>query len=207
MLNYGLGSIAASIQSIVYGGATGGLFSLLQSAGATMVLPSVGAILTGTVTAGAGIAVLKNDEAGAAMENLSDPFARGRRPGGANGDDDDDSDPPPSYQIIPQEYLLTPPAIQAIIKSWKVPPYNPPGTDAAGWLDTVRELCEVYGVPVSQRVLCAMHIMRADCQGAANAAECFEMTWDQFASWLFQHDGMCHPNIPIPQSLPDMSTS
>ena len=30
---YSAGSIAATIQSIVYGGATGGLFSLLQSAG------------------------------------------------------------------------------------------------------------------------------------------------------------------------------
>ncbi|KAF9643749.1 hypothetical protein BDM02DRAFT_3077775, partial [Thelephora ganbajun] len=50
------GSIAATIQSIVYGGATGGLFSLLQSAGATMVLPSVGTIFAGAASTGAGIA-------------------------------------------------------------------------------------------------------------------------------------------------------
>jgi hypothetical protein len=196
-LSSSLGSFAATIQSIVYGGVTGGLFSLLQSAGATMVLPSVGAILTGTVTTGAGIAVMKNGELVAAGEIPPDPFARGHQPGGA-GDDGDDNDPPPSYQTVPQEYVLTPPAVQAIVKSWDVPPYNPPGTDVSGWLSKVRRLCEVYRVPVLQRALCAMHNMRVDCREAAFAAGCYDMTWDQFTAWLLEHDSMCYLHDPVP---------
>ena len=41
MLMYNIGSLAAIAQSIVYGGATGGIFSLLQAAGATMVFGKV----------------------------------------------------------------------------------------------------------------------------------------------------------------------
>ncbi|KAL0573364.1 hypothetical protein V5O48_008583 [Marasmius crinis-equi] len=50
------GSLAAGIQSLVYGGATTGLFSVCQSIGATAVLASpVGIVLaTGAVAAGAG---------------------------------------------------------------------------------------------------------------------------------------------------------
>ena len=45
-LKYNIGSLAAMVQSVVYGGATGGIFSVLQSAGATMVLvPPFGSIL------------------------------------------------------------------------------------------------------------------------------------------------------------------
>jgi hypothetical protein len=154
-----------------------------------MVLPSVGAILTGTVTAGAGITVIKNGEPVAIGENLA--IARGYRPGGTYGDDDD-SDPPPSYQTTPKEYILTPSAIQAITKSWGVTQYNPPGTDVASWLSNVGRLCEVYTVPVTQRALCAMHNMRGDCREAASAAGCYDMTWDQFSAWLHEHDGMCH---------------
>ena len=131
---------------------------------------------------------MKNGEFVATGEISSDPFARGHRPGG--GGDDDDNDPPPSYQTIPQEYILTPPAVRAIIKSWDVPPYNPPGTDVSGWLSKTHGLCEVYSVPVKQRALCAMHNMRADCREAANAAGCYDMSWELFNAWLLKHDGM-----------------
>ena len=180
------------IQSIVYGSATGGLFSLLQSAGATMVLPSVGTILTGTATTGAGISLMKNGESVVTNEILSDSFSRGHRPGGAGDGDGDDSAPPPYDQAVPRKYLLTPPAFQAIVKSWDVTPYNPPGTEVTGWLSKVHRLCEVYRVPNTQRALCAMHNMRADCRGAANAARCYDMTWGQFTEWLRRQDGMSY---------------
>ncbi|KIM47323.1 hypothetical protein M413DRAFT_440764 [Hebeloma cylindrosporum] len=55
------GSLAASIQSAFYGGATTGLFSLLQSVGATAapaaagtVLSAVGSIVAGTTVLGSG---------------------------------------------------------------------------------------------------------------------------------------------------------
>ncbi|KAF9645331.1 hypothetical protein BDM02DRAFT_3120353 [Thelephora ganbajun] len=183
------GSIAATIQSIVYGGVTGGLFSLLQSAGATMVLPSVGTIFAGAASTGAGIAIMKGESV-STSEILTDSIARGHQPGGDDGSDDDGDGKPPSYhQAVPQEYLLTPQAVQAIVKSWNITAYNPPGMNVAGWLGRVGRLCETYEVPVTQQALCAMHHMRADCREAARAAECYDMTWDQFTTWLLQYDG------------------
>ena len=194
-LIYGLGSIAATIQSIVYGGATGGAFSLLQSAGATMVLPSIGAIFTGTVATGAGIAVMKGETV-ATNDILTNSSTRAHRPDGPGGDDDEDSDPPP-YQVGPEEYLLTPPAVKAIVRSWIIAPYNPPGTNLGGWLSKVHKLCEQYEIPTTQRALCSMHHMRTDCREAAHAAECYDMTWDQFTAWLSKYDGMCYFDIPV----------
>ncbi|KAJ2912403.1 hypothetical protein MD484_g8010, partial [Candolleomyces efflorescens] len=52
------GSFAAVIQSIFYRGATAGLFSMLQSAGATAVMPAVGSIVGATSAIGAGVASL-----------------------------------------------------------------------------------------------------------------------------------------------------
>jgi len=175
-------------QSVVYGGATGGLFSLLQSAGATMVLPPVGAILAGAATIGAGIAVIRNESA-TTGKLLSDSIARGHHPGDHNDDDNDDGGPPPYDQTIPQEYLLTPYAIQAIVKLWCITVYNPPGIGAAGWLARVHKHCDQYEVPLKQRALCAMHHMRADCQEAAHAAGCYDMMWNQFTKWLLLYDG------------------
>ncbi|TEB29244.1 hypothetical protein FA13DRAFT_1815388 [Coprinellus micaceus] len=52
------GSFAAFVQSIFYRGATAGIFSVLQSMGATAVLPATGAIAGGMSAVGAGIASL-----------------------------------------------------------------------------------------------------------------------------------------------------
>jgi len=30
--------------------------------------------------------------------------------------------------------------------------------------------------------------MRADCKEAAHAAECYDMTWDEFAEWVRLYD-------------------
>ncbi|KAF9447232.1 hypothetical protein P691DRAFT_776280 [Macrolepiota fuliginosa MF-IS2] len=50
------GSIAAAAQSFFYGGATTGLFSALQSAGALAAAPVIGHILLGAGLFGAGTA-------------------------------------------------------------------------------------------------------------------------------------------------------
>ena len=156
-----------------------------------MVLPSVGTILTGTAATGAGISLMKNGESVVTNEILSDSIPFGHRPGGADDDDDDDDDsaPPPYDQTGPKTYLFTSNAVQAIVKSWGVAPYNPPGTDVVGWMGKVRRRCEVYRVPDTQQALCAMLNMRADCREAANAAGCYDMTWDQFTKWLLKLDG------------------
>ncbi|EDR04685.1 uncharacterized protein LACBIDRAFT_303989 [Laccaria bicolor S238N-H82] len=54
------GSLAATIQSILYGGLTGGLFSIFQSIGATAVLPGVTAVAGASTALGAGVSSLIN---------------------------------------------------------------------------------------------------------------------------------------------------
>ena len=147
-----------------------------------MGLPSAVTMFTGAATTGAGIGIMTGESVPTG-ELLSDSFA--------GNDSDGDGSPPPPHQTVPQEYLLTPRAIQAIVKSWNITAYNPPRTTAAGWLARVHNRCEVYRVPIKQRALCAMQYMRADCRKAARAARCYDMTWDQFTIWLRQYDGMC----------------
>jgi len=129
-----------------------------------------------------------NGESVTTDDILSESMARGHPPGGHGDDDKDGGSPPPYNRATPREYLLTPQAVQAIVKSWNTTAYNPPGMDAAGWLVRVRKLCEVYGVPAKQRALCAMHHMRTDCREAARVAGCYDMTWDQFTTWLLRYD-------------------
>ena len=50
-LKYNIGSLAAAVQSTVYGGATGGVFSLLQAAGAGAILPFVWKVILAGVCA------------------------------------------------------------------------------------------------------------------------------------------------------------
>ncbi|KAF9789702.1 hypothetical protein BJ322DRAFT_552305 [Thelephora terrestris] len=179
------GSLAATVQSVVYGGATGGLFSLLQSAGATMVLPSAGTIITGVASTGAGIGLMGSGGS-STNQTVSDSIARGPGLGGLGGGDN--ADPPPYTQTDPNEYLLTPQAVQAIIKAWNIERYNPCWTGVTDWLGRLHRFCEVYGVPATQQGLCAMHFMETDCREAANAAGCHNMTWDQFTRWLHTYD-------------------
>ena len=188
-----IGSIAATVQSIVYGGLTTGIFSLLQSAGATMVLPSIGTLLTGVAATGAGIAVA-NADGQPVPSNSSDLLHQVAE---STAGDDDDGNPPPYRTTVPDEYLLTPQAILVIVKSWDVGTYNPPGTDCTGWLGKAHKACERYGIPAAQKALCAMHHMRADCKEAAHAAECYDMTWEEFTVWLRRYDRELHTLIAI----------
>ena len=160
-------------------------------AGATMVLQSVGTMFASAVTTVAGIAVLRKGKFVVTDEILSGPLpARGHGPGPGADDGDDDSGPPSYNQAVPREHVFTAEAFQAIVKSWDIGPYNPPGTDGPGWLSRVRKFCEEYEVPLTQRTLCAMHHMRADCQEAADAAECHDMAWDEFTTWFLKYDGL-----------------
>ena len=164
MLICNKGFLAVIIQPIIYGGAAGGLFSLLRPAGATTVLSS------------------KGTSASELLHEAADSV-------GPGGNPDDDNGNPPPYHALPQEYCLKPQAILAIVKSWDVGTYNPPGTNCTHWLYKIHNHCERYGIPVSQRALCAMHRMRTDCKEAAHAAECYDMTWDGYTAWLHRYDG------------------
>ncbi|KAH9912143.1 uncharacterized protein BXZ73DRAFT_82440 [Epithele typhae] len=75
------GSIAAGLQSVMYGGATGGMFAALQSAGATVVAPAAAHVVAAASSAGLGFGILASDGSGAAEKG------NGSR-GAADGEDE-----------------------------------------------------------------------------------------------------------------------
>ena len=92
----------------------------------------------------------------------------------------DAENPLPYRATASKEYLPTPRAIPAIVKSWNVQTYDPPRTNCMTWLGDIHSLCEKYGILVTQRVSCAMHHMSTGHQAAALNADCCDMTWDEF---------------------------
>lgn len=79
------GSLAAFVQSMFYRGATAGLFSMLQSAGATAVMPAAGLLASATSAVGAGVASMFYGSRGGSTPDSSP----------TNGATDP---PPPPYQ-------------------------------------------------------------------------------------------------------------
>jgi hypothetical protein len=79
------GSLAAGIQSLVYGASTGGLFSIFQSIGATAVVAPPVALILGGVAVGTGIALAISGRG-----NDDNTGGGGRNDGGDDDDDDED---------------------------------------------------------------------------------------------------------------------
>jgi len=189
---FAAGGAAFSYQSIVYSSATRVFLMSLQSAGTTTIIPSIGTLLTGAATTGTGVLVAtttaQSDTSTGSeiLQQAAKSFADSEKPG-----EDDDGKPPPYRAANPEEYLLAPRAILAIIKSWDVQKYNPPKTNCTTWLSDIYNLCEQYGIPIPQRASCAMHHMSTDCKETALDAGCCNMTWDKFTVWLRQYDHEC----------------
>lgn len=84
-----IGSAAAWAQSVFYGSATSGLFSALQSAGATAVMPSALSLLTGSAATAAGAATLASgldkDDDDAPAEELPSPSSDAPPPDSKQG--------------------------------------------------------------------------------------------------------------------------
>lgn len=137
-----------------------------------MVLPSVGTIFTGAATTATGVALMNDgsDFPATDPDLLSNP------------------NPSPDDQKNDTEYLLTPRALQAILKSWKISPYKPPSTRVTYFLSRIHTRCEEYGVPAKQHAQCAVHFM-PDCREDAHAAGCANMSWDEFKAFLILYDG------------------
>ena len=175
----------------------------MQSAGTTAVMQSVGMILTGATATGAGALVATanaHPDASLSTELLQNAAESIPHDEKSNDDDGDDGNLPPYRTTASEEYLLTPRAILAIVKSWDVQTYNPPQANCTTWLDDMHKFCDQYGVPVTQRASCAVHRMSADCQEAAINAGCYNMTWDELTAWFRQHNRGLHILIhsPIP---------
>ena len=162
-----------------------------------MVLPSIGTIFTGAAATGAGVAAATGDGQVVTSHDLlhqaAESMAHGSDP------DDDGGNPPPYRAIPPEEELLTPHAILAIVKAWDVGTYTPSWTNCTSWLRKVDRVCDRYGVPFVQRAVCAMHHIKADCKEAAHTAGCYDMSWEEFREWLQKYDrelGILIPGAP-----------
>ncbi|KAJ3501931.1 hypothetical protein NLJ89_g9118 [Agrocybe chaxingu] len=83
------GSIAAGLQSVFYGGATTGLFSLCQSIGATAAAPTLASAVSAAGTVVAGATILGSDSKGDEAEDGSE---------GDASNQPTTSDTPPPYQ-------------------------------------------------------------------------------------------------------------
>ena len=110
--------------------------------------------------------------------------------------DGHNGNPPPDDKTVPEQYLLSPLSIGAIVKAWNVGMYDPPRTNITSWLDTVNELCEQYQIPAAQRVYCALQNMKDECKKAAHDAECDKMEWADFVTWVRQYNISWYFTIP-----------
>ncbi|PPQ99350.1 hypothetical protein CVT26_014013 [Gymnopilus dilepis] len=76
---YAIGSLATTVQSMFYGGATSGLFSICQSIGATAVSASAGTVISAVGSVVAGVGLIKNggegggEDAGSPKDGEDDP--------------------------------------------------------------------------------------------------------------------------------------
>ena len=91
-------------------------------------------------------------------------------------------------------YQLPDPAIEAILKEWSPEEYNPPNTDIKEWNRTIETLCDTYGIPDTQRALCATRFIKDELKVElekvlSEARAQFGPTgWAQFANFMVAFD-------------------
>ena len=91
-------------------------------------------------------------------------------------------------------HQLSDPAIEAILKDWNSPEYDPPNTDIHEWNRTIETLCDTYGIPDIQRPQCAMRFIRSqlrtDLENVLRDAQAQfgPVHWAQFANFMVAFD-------------------
>lgn len=83
-------------------------------------------------------------------------------------------------------------AIKAILKEWRPQTYWPPHTDVTEWIRSIESLCNLYGIPDSQRLRCAVTFVKkdigADLQKVLEDAGFVPLHWNLFRSFLVYFD-------------------
>ena len=143
-------------------------------------------VFTGADATRAGVAVATGDGQAATSDDLLHQAVESIAHRG--NPNDEGGNPPPYRATPPEEELLTPHAILAIVKAWDVGTYTPPWTNCTSWLSDMDRVCDRYGIPFAQRAACAMRLMKPDCRGAAHTSGCYDMSWDEFRVWLQIYD-------------------
>jgi len=85
-------------------------------------------------------------------------------------------------------------ALEAILKEWDTPEYDPPNTDIREWTHSIESLCDIYGIPDNQRPQCAAKFiegeLRTELGGVfREARDRFgPIHWAQFANFMAAFD-------------------
>ena len=96
----------------------------------------------------------------------------------------------PGYSM----YQLSDQAIEAILKEWHPPEYDPPNTDIQEWNLAVETLCDTYGIPDTQRAQCAVKFiksgLRTELENVLRDARARfgSVRWARFANFMVAFD-------------------
>ena len=91
-------------------------------------------------------------------------------------------------------YQLSDQAIEAILKEWRPPVYDPPNTDIQEWIRTVGTLSDTYGIPDAQRAQCAVKFMKSELRAELEKvlgdarARFGSVRWAQFTTFMVAFD-------------------
>ena len=91
-------------------------------------------------------------------------------------------------------HRLSDPALEAILKEFHPPEYDPPHTDVRGWLRFIESLCDTYGIPDVQRPQCATTFVKGELrteleETLARARGAFgSVHWDPFKNFMIEFD-------------------
>jgi hypothetical protein len=92
---------------------------------------------------------------------------------------------------------LSDPAIEAILKEWHTPLYDPPNTIIHEWVRTIGTLCDTYGIPDAQRAECAVKFIRSELRTELEnvlrdaRARFGSVHWAQFTNFMVAFDREC----------------
>lgn len=83
-------------------------------------------------------------------------------------------------------------AIKAILKEWRPQIYRPPHSDVTEWIRSIESLCDLYEIPDSQRLRCAVAFIKrdiaTDLQRVLVDAGFVPLHWNLFRSFLIYFD-------------------
>lgn len=91
-------------------------------------------------------------------------------------------------------YELSDQAIEAILKEWHPPEYDPPNTNIQEWIHIVGTLSDTYGIPDAQRSQCAVKFIksgpRAELENVLRDAQARfgSVQWAQFTTFMVAFD-------------------
>ena len=101
---------------------------------------------------------------------------------------------PPPTPFLRDMYQLPEIALEAILREWHPQKYDPLHTDIREWIHAMDSLCNVYGIPDTQRPQCAVRFINGELRTEllkvlADARARFgPVQWEQFKNFMVAFD-------------------